>query len=266
MNVNNQTSGHVPAILLKVRIYVVCHDDASQLEAQSLCNEHYPGLCQIIRVSDASPYFESQVFAFLHEHKDQWVDKFDYVGVCPYSWKAKFKLDVGLMGILGRNHPNVDVYGLFNVEFFKKRANTKVSYIEALTIQHGPFMLCALLRMCRELGFTEDQVLSKNTRGFFCNHWIAKPQWMLKYVEFYKQIHTMMETDPVIKDYLGNNSWYDGKLVKSEEGKAKLEAISGKPYYTLHTFLLERLPALFFYMSGAEIKHAGIAAKYTFND
>jgi len=94
-------------------------------------------------------------------------------------------------------------------------------------------------------------VLSDSIKLFYCNFWVAKPEIMKEYQDFLKKAIELLEEDPDVYDDAG----YTSPTVITKE---RLVEISGKPYYTFHPFILERLPCVFFWYKGYSMHHANI--------
>jgi hypothetical protein len=84
---------------------------------------------------------------------------------------------------------------------------------------------------------------------------MAKPEWVIKYISFYKNVVYIMENNTNIKYLLYQNSNYHGKLLEYPEILIK---ICGRPYYTFHPFIIERLVCFFFWVHGAKIYQPNI--------
>ena len=244
-------------------IFIVCHDDASEEEAHKLSQTMYAGFSKIVRVSSSSKYFENQIFQYFASNRNEW-DSFDYVGVCPYSWLKKTSVQINnIKQTIELDNGQTDVFSMLTLKFIKRKFNLEMSFIEAITHQHGPFMLHSMMAMLTSYGgYSPKQILSKKVQGFFMNHWIAKKSWMEKYVNFYITSKVLAES-PALKEFMDEQSWYTGNLLTKPE---TLIRISGKPHYTIHPFLFERLPAIFFHVEGANVKNVGSIGTYIFND
>ena len=244
-----------------VLVYIVCHDDASFEEATRLKETMYP-FGVPLRFPNPSKLFENQVFVYMNENRDEWQDK-AYVGVCPYSWLKKTSLKINLLEMITKDKGRTDVFSMLSLLFIKRKFNTQMSFVEAVTHQHGPFMLSALLQILRAYGgYSDYQILDKSIEGFFLNHWVAKTSWMKRYVDFFAFALAMAER-PHMAAFLNEQSWYTGELLKKPD---VLLYMSGKPYYTMHAFLFERLPAFFFHLEGAVVNNIGGYSKYEFAD
>src|SRR5207237_34571 len=85
-----------------------------------------------------------------------------------------------------------------------------------------------------------------NVPVFFCNYWMIRTNWMIKYVNF--AVKYMEKLDDVNDLYLQKllyaNANYEGRLPAE-----RLIQISGFPYYTHHCFVMERLPSIFAWLN-----------------
>lgn len=84
---------------------------------------------------------------------------------------------------------------------------------------------------------SDDEIFSDKIPIFYNNYWYAKPKVLLEYREFLKKAECELEKIPEVY----NDSEYNSGNCSKEE----LEKISGKPYYTFHPFIFERLPCIF---------------------
>jgi hypothetical protein len=79
---------------------------------------------------------------------------------------------------------------------------------------------------------------------------MAKPEWVSKYIIFYKKVIDIMENNINVKNMLYQHSNYYGKLIEYPQILIK---ICGKPYYTFHPFIIERLVCFFFWIEKAKL-------------
>lgn len=82
---------------------------------------------------------------------------------------------------------------------------------------------------------------------FFCNYWVAKPEVVKKYQEFIKKAVELLEED-------SENVYDDACYVSGKLSKEKLIEITGRPHYTYHPFVLERLPCLFTHVNSFSVR------------
>ena len=245
-------------------LYIVCHDDKSQATANDLVKNIYP-YAKVVRVPNNSPYFESEVFLELAkpDYKNDWNSgHYKYVGVITYSFVKKMgniKILEELQKLIEKegegSHNDIDVASILNLDFGKTRVNRPVSFVESISMQHGPFLWLAISRVlktlvpsCRRL--SEKELLNKNIKGFFSNWFVAKPTWMDRYVKFYANARKLCETNAEIAECVREDSYYIGQNTMTNE---QLVHIFGRPQYGLEPFLFERLPPLFFGFEGAKV-------------
>jgi hypothetical protein len=177
--------------------------------------------------------------SWLLEHIEEWREC-DYVGTL--SWKAPQKIPVpdmqALTSHLAFRSPDV-------VPFFPCH--------ESIILQaerHHPLFRELWCGLTRELGISEERAIDPTIPLFFCNYWMARPSWMLRYMEFFKKAQHVLDTCEAIQANLWTDSRFD-KVISDE----KCMEIFGKPYYPYHCFLCERLPCLFFKLEGATVWH-----------
>lgn len=252
-----------------ILLYIVYHDDDSGKKALSYAFklaftqpliDTFP-----IRVSDASPYFESQVFEKIDISNHS---KYEWIGVITHGFENK----------LGPNPPNIqhevakgqvenaDVVSLFNLDFAKPRVNRGVSFIESIAMQHGPYMWMAIHHIFKIQGFNETEIMKKDIKGFFSNWWLAKPHVIAKYIKFFKICQKLVSTHPLISSYINNDSYYLGYAHKKTIETNRLLQIFGQEYYCLHPFLFERIPPIFIDVMGYKLYRGGVTAIWNLGD
>ena len=230
-------------------IYIICHDEDSKQTADELIKTHYPyGKTVIV---PASPYFESAVFDYLSTHYDEWVDK-EWVGIITYSFHKKSGQQIDILKSIQENELSTDVITYNNLRFLKVNTQSWMTHIEGETYQHGPYLFLTILYTLKRLGYSEKQIMDKTVPSFFCNWWVAKNNWMQRYIKFVSKCKKIIEGDKQLTEYINENAYYVGNV-----SKETLIALTGKPYYTFHPFVFERLPAHFFSIEGARIHQYG---------
>jgi hypothetical protein len=243
---------------ISISLYIICHDDDSERAATALMQSHYP-YARIVRIEAENKYFENQIFTYLRNNSDEWAHT-DYCGIITYSILQKIGKPVDIHEAIKTN-PGGDIYTLYNLQFVKKKLNLPISFLEGVTIQHGPFFFQTLMTILKRHGFREADIMDKNVPGFFCNYWIAKSAWMMRYIQFFLNTKRMIEHDATLNTYIHEHSWYTGNL-----SKERLIQISGRPYYTMHPFLFERLPCFYFHLNRANIIPIGAQGYYMLMD
>lgn len=236
-------------------MFVICHDDVSEKKAGELIqkwriNEEKvddPVRFCIIRNRIKSPFFENVVYEILNEKQQMWRDE-DFLGIISYSADIKwiYKNITQLEWQEIRDHmkkKNIDVLGLYPLDFFCVKQN--ISYLHAATLFHGMHFYLAWCRILECLRYSKAQYTSHDVQAFFCNWWIGKPECFQRYINFYKKVKHLIETDYLVKKYIMHNAYYIGRETMSPQQIA--EIFHGKEYFMLHPFILERLLPFFFH-------------------
>ncbi|WIA10884.1 hypothetical protein OEZ85_011050 [Tetradesmus obliquus] len=91
-----------------------------------------------------------------------------------------------------------------------------------------------------------ETVLDDGLIGFYCNAWLARPALFAEYGAFLQACIHHMETDAELKHLLCAHSPTYSSKVRADDGATPLQ-------YTMHPFVLERLPPLFFKMRAATV-------------
>ena len=135
-----------------------------------------------------------------------------------------------------------------DVVTFFHNPHDKIKNIHLLS---GPKFLDIWTRLLRKLLPEDTDILSDSIQLFYCNYWVTKPEIMKEYQEFNRKASLLLEEDPDVYE----DSGYPNP---TNVPKERLAAISGKPYYTYHSFIIERLPCVFFWYKGYTIHHANL--------
>lgn len=233
-----------------ILFYIVCHDTESQNKAHEMVARimSIPDvMAKSIKVEKNNKYFESQVFEHLNNVDVQkcwyW---YEYIGILTYSIEEKLKIK--LEDLIKRiqdtvdTDTNIEFIAILRLLFNKKKFDQFVSFTEAATLQYGQYFFLSYMKILERLGYTENEYLNPDIQSFVSNWWLTKPKHMLKYLHFHKKCMTAIEYNNKLDRYLNGNSYYNGSLPKEI-----LLKMTGKPYYTLHSFLFERLPCFFFH-------------------
>lgn len=215
-------------------IYIMYHDDKSYKTAQLF--EKYEW-AQLQKLGN-SIFFENAFFPILNDKMSEWENK-QYVGLVSYNIVKKQNLKHFPLRKMIEESDGADV-----IAFFKYSGTDLISQA---TYFHPKF-LDIWLDLLTKLGFKMKDIMSDKIPMYPCNCWIAKPKWMKLYIDFIMKAMDLMETDEHMKKMLYSDSGYRSNL-----SKGQLVSISGKPYYTHHPFILERLSCFFFWVNDAKV-------------
>ena len=214
---------------INILIYLIYHDENSYKMIEKYKNYKYVKLFY----NESTKYFESNIFKYLNENKQEWMDK-DYVGMLTYSFEAKINasLDIIYKKLIHKlAAKNYDLVTL--LRYLSRLSGSLHGKIREIFDYTLPMF-----------GFSSPIDYSA-IRIFFCNYWLTKPVWMVMYLEFVLKYIDVLENtnDKYLQEMLYSNANYrEGQL-----SKPKLQQIMGVPYYTNHCFVLERLPGVFFW-------------------
>jgi hypothetical protein len=208
----------------KIIIYVLCYDDDTE-EFSNIYFKHY-NWARIYRIKNQSHLFEGVMYQTeLLELYDEWKDA-EYVGTISHSFFKKMKIEQ-LLYILNISSPI-----LHDVVIFKSFAN------DLFHLHSNPDLKRAYQEIYRQtMPFRFSRVIQRYS---IYNYWMAKPTFMLQYIQFFNSIWLpAVEKHPLI----WNNAGYlDEKL--SPEALSKLT--KRVPHYPMHPFMNERIAIQFF--------------------
>eukprot|EP00981_Chlorochromonas_danica_P014620 scaffold8452_cov185-Ochromonas_danica.AAC.2 len=99
-----------------------------------------------------------------------------------------------------------------------------------------------------ELGFNQSTIEQHYTmKAFYRNVFIIRPSVLVKLTLFMNKALQVAEKNPRIRNLLRHDAHY----VLGSQRVAR--AVFGTPYYQLHPFIFERLPAFYLNAIGAKI-------------
>lgn len=237
-------AGKGPVVLPETfRMYILSYDEQSNKKGKiafhPTCYEHIQlGL---------SKYCESSFYIdHLPNTKDKWMNKeARYIGTLSYRVHEKVS---NIHSILSKYQVVLDEKP--DVVYFWNN-NTRLPLVKQAQESHPKFT-SVWVSLLEKLGYGKEDILNKNIPVFFGNFWMATPEWMSNYIEFFKRAYDIMEADPELQQDIFANSGYTRHGALSTELCMK---IFDRPYYTHHPFVCERLACFYFWKHGAKIKN-----------
>ena len=167
--------------------------------------------------------------------KDEWINK-KFVGCISYKFPEKCpRINIEQI-IKEQENKDIDVIGLYTPHATFKWGE----YVQ-------PGCITILAQIIKIINDTDIESFL-NKKPFYCNYWICRPQILLKYIYFIDEIIEKIEMNPSICDLLYNNSGYSGTINVDKQYR-----LFGKPFYTWHPFIMERLLPLFCHMNNYKI-------------
>jgi len=201
-----------------------------------------------------TPFFENDIIRVLYlesDHKES-----DYYGVVSYKFRNKHLKDgARVKDLMERDAHSSDDYSFFgNKQNMKSKQKTFFDRFHPNLLRIGELIVTKL--------FGKDLHQVKADRIYY-NHWIAKKEVFDGYCkEMLLPAMDLMENDEEIRSLCWDNAHYNGDNSHPEHRRVNKpmnadECMSafGVPYYTHHTFVLERLPSIYFAIKGYSIKH-----------
>lgn len=202
-----------------VTVYVIHHDDASYEHARELANKS--NVFHPIHIP-STRYFESviftpDVFSLLDLQSK-------YMGFITYKYKTESH-NVNADQII-KDNPGYDLYAL-------------IPQGDRMTLReepwHPPPFKDVMELLFSRLGMEVGDVMGATV--FYRNYWVARTPIVQDYARFMTRAINIIESDPVVSKAFLNNAHYDAGQLQPEF----LVKLTGKPYYTMHPFILERL-------------------------
>lgn len=227
---------------MKVIIYVLCYDSNSE----KLARERF-GNITWMKILFVPTTFYSDSFVFsesLSDLENDWMSA-DYVGTISYNCVDK---GVNLYNIRKAFSQAMDSNELPDVIAFYGEKSTNMIKITNLVHPNFDTIWNELTTKLETVGYNKT-IPNDKIKGFFCNYWVAKPEWMSRYISFFKKARVFIDYNKSIRSEIWKDSTYP--LVNITEDD--LMRIYGKPYYPYLPFVCERLPCYFFENENATI-------------
>lgn len=222
---------------MNICIFILCFDDFTLNQAKIMFG--FKKWAKIICIP-TNKYLENFMYEkWFLENKDLWIN-YDYVGTL--SWKAYKKINIDKIDFIEnkiKNEPRPDVIPFYYLNY---------KLVDSANEAHPKFKKI-WVNWLNKLGFNEKVSTDDSIPSFYCNYWMAKPEWLLKYIEFFNCAKTILENEKTLQDDVNSNSMY----LVGNISTTKCMEIFGNPYYTYHCFLFERLPCFFFWINNAII-------------
>jgi hypothetical protein len=212
----------------KILIYILGYDNETLTNANALFGSYE--WAKII-ILPATILFENYMYdKWLIEHYDEWKD-YDYVGTL--SWRAKDKVllpDIDKLAIFLKNENKIDVIPFFVID--------NKDHLDDID-RRQPLNNIILNLLFKKLGFP-DNYIKNNFIQFYSNYWITKPNIMLEYINFFHNCKKIIDSDNEIQKYIWKYVEYNSTL-----DDANIIKIFGRPSFSSHPFVYERIPFLF---------------------
>lgn len=218
---------------LKIKIFVLCYNEKTKYYAIDTYGKFE--WASILLIETSVKELENIMYLqWLGENADQWKDC-DFVGTL--SWIANKKINVEKLNSVLTNIINNNVALSRNdVVSFYTIAGEMIKQTE----RNHPLFAKIWNAVLSDCGFCHSVVNSDQIPFIACNYWMAEPSVMDRYCAFQKKIKKKVDTTPGISSDTG----YKGAIDKN-----RLLKIFGKPYYTYHPFVYERMIGFFLFTS-----------------
>ena len=238
-------------------LYILCHDDASEEKARNDFSKY--SWARIHRIRTQTHLLESGMYQQeLMSMYTEWKDA-EFVGTLSYkllermpwySHATTFERIVRLIETTTSNE--YDVVGFICLAHGGLSAPEHLPNLRQITYDTlnacGMNMRTTFYDMKRRKTIHRNLVELGVSTVMFHNYWMARPSWMLQYIQFFNQTWLpALEKHPLI----WTNSMYNGAV-----SKERLRILTGgrADYYPYHAYVNELLPTFFFTYSGARIR------------
>ena len=236
-------------------LYILCHDDASEDKARTDFGQY--SWARIHRIRTQTHLLESGMYQHeLMNMYNEWKDA-EFVGTLSYKlldrmpWYSHTTFQRIVHQIETTNPNEWDIVGFITLTDAGLAAPGHLLHLEQITYD--------TLKMCGMNAWTSfyDVKTRKTVRRrlvelgtspiMFHNYWMAKPEWMLQYIQFFNQTWLpALESHPLV--------WHDSQYAGAVSKERLLKLTNGRAdYYPYHAYANELLPTFFFTYKGARI-------------
>ena len=228
-------------------LYLISHDESSYKLGMKFANCKGSWI-KPFRIH-STPFFESVIYTyFLELDKTTW-SNVDYIITGTYKTVAKQlhynSYTQNLQQI--KDMLKVAKEGDYDVVPFLRSGSGTMSFC---TYFHGKGFKLAWDALLTELGYSLEVIRSLDeTKAFYRNIYIMKPNILWKLSQFMNKAMNIVTNNETIRLLFEKDAHY-------KEGSAEVsKKIFGTPYYQMHPFVFERLPAFFIRTQGFKMCH-----------
>lgn len=189
-----------------------------------------------------SPYMESQVYRDLFKpNLESWKNEVDYIITCTYR-HALFNTHTQIVTPLTNEHIKELIYGaqVNNSDVVPLEVYPRSTILVSLHLCHGMNSIRAWNFLLIKMGFTTEELDScKNIYGFWRSSYMIRPTILAKLTDLVLKAMDLVDHDPRIISVFKKDAKYGaGDPIVAYQ-------VFGTPYYQMHPFIFERLPAFF---------------------
>lgn len=213
---------------MNIRIRQIYYSDKQRgrllKQAEPYCNTH------------ANHFMENQVLADCYRSKDY--RGCNYYGVFSWRFFKKTKMNFeALDSTIARDPQRAHVYGFC----LEHPPHVNVWRYALDRGWHPTSIIDIGQKILDRLGFRED-ILTLSTPAVYSNYWLATPEIFKRYLEeMLLPAMDLMENDEEIMGLCYEDSKYQLPSGRTMLTPEQLLKIFNRPYYTLHSFVCERL-------------------------
>lgn len=224
-------------------IFVLHHDARSEFEAAGLRDAQPRRDVLVPARVPRSPFFEGGFFRrSCIAPRLRSLTASAWVGFVAYSYPRKLRRGPrdwdGYLDAVLLSRPDAEVVALL------PSGHDMYAFAE----RWHPGFMALWAALLRRMGLPPP---GRAPPAFYCNYWLARRELVDAYSVFATRAMVLMETDAELRELAHADANY--RFAETRLGPADLERVCGRPYYTFHAFVMERLPCLFFALRGAVV-------------
>lgn len=224
----------------RVRMYMFYHNSRTELIAKryAFCKDWI-----VPHRLRRSPYFESQVYKFLFRGKiNEMIKNYDYIFTCTYRQAIAEELQTSAVHALttARMAEYIRYAAANDYDVVPLETKPVQVILHTLRQSHGPYSIIAWNILLIQMGFDMPQLSSAtNINGFWRSSYIIKPVMLKRLTRLMLKAQDLVDHDEAcIKAFKRDAVYSKGDPIVAKQ-------VFGTPYYQMHPFIFERLPAFF---------------------
>jgi hypothetical protein len=227
-------------------MYIMAHDKTSIDIADEFrhCDTDWMHIMSL----PTNMYFESVMYkTFFPQHQHIW-SQYDYILTATYKTLHR--------NLLPRYMPVQSIKDMASLIFVANQSKYDIVPFlrdteEMMTTSvkyHTIWFLRAWNALLLAMGFEQEIIIKyANIHAFYRNIYIITPKKLQQLMHFMQQAMNIAETNEKVKQLFNKDAHYVLGTVQTAK------RVFGTPYYQLHPFIFERLPAFYFYATEAKI-------------
>jgi hypothetical protein len=232
---------------MTTKIYIISHDEKSFERAKHLSEKNTWGLPTLIPTTFLlESYFYTNILDYQEYKEFKWVGTISHKAEIKMGSAGMEKVNEMLLKTVDDN--SVDILG-----FYYPVSHSGLSMSECTDLFH-PGLMHLIHKLLVLFGEKESDIAilySKSLKMFYCNYFVARPDWMHKFCEWFRRIILLLCVNRECFEMCRKDSNYGQNADPYIISVA--ERVYGQRYFPMYVFLCERIIPYFFHTRGARV-------------